>query len=402
MFIILLFFSALSGVIDLYIYKHLINRYITGAVLKWIYKIQSLVFALGSAVIVVSYAYLSEELLGHNQVLLMWLILIFLINLSAKTVFVLFVLFEHLLVRIFSKHYRGLVYMGFLLSLTIVSIMIYGASIGRSRIRVEHVNIVSSKLPQSFDGYKIAQVSDLHIGNLSQSDDLVERMVRRINSLEPDIIVISGDLVNIHSGELNDKFISELSQLKSKDGIFSVIGNHDLGIYIHDTTYIHPHKSVADLIEKQKRMGWQLLRNENRAIVRDTDSLFVAGITYPQIIRYGVRNSPFAGSDLRKAMDSVPDSLFSLLIAHSPQIWDSIPKVAKPTLTIAGHVHAMQAKITIGKSRWSPAKLLFPLWSGLYKDRGRYLYINDGIGYVLYPMRVGTNPEITLYEINRL
>ncbi len=98
---------------------------------------------------------------------------------------------------------------------------------------------------------------------------------------------------------------------------------------------------------------------------------------------------------------SVPDSLFDITIAHIPQLWTPILEKRSADLTLSGHVHAMQMKFPAGERGVSPARLLYPRWSGLYEEDGRALYINDGIGCVLYPMRLGARPEITLVTLKR-
>lgn len=125
----------------------------------------------------------------------------------------------------------------------------------------------------------------------------------------------------------------------------------------------------------------------------------IGGVTYPNNISHNGYNSKTGGSDLKKALQGLKSDDFSILISHSPKLFDSVPDIATPNLVLAGHVHAMQAKIEIGGWKYSPASLLYPLYSGLYEDRGHYLYINDGIGYVLYPMRIGAKPEITLFTL---
>ena len=95
----------------------------------------------------------------------------------------------------------------------------------------------------------------------------------------------------------------------------------------------------------------------------------------------------------------VSDSTFNITISHTPQNWDEIRAAGKADLTLSGHVHAMQMKIHLGGKTWSPARWMYPRWSGLYTEDGKYLYINDGMGYVMYPMRIGAYPEITLITL---
>lgn len=352
--------------------------------------------------LVLSVALLFKPLLNNGSdhgtaLYAMWAITLFFMSLGSRMAFVLTTLPG----LYFKKARPALRIIGLTLGVLCIGIMVYGTTLGVNDLRVETVTITSPTLPDSFDGYRVAQFSDTHLGNLPRSGTIIKKMVEKINSLNPDLIVFTGDLVNIQSQELNPKYIEILSALSSHDGTYSVLGNHDYGMYIYDTTQTTPYESTQNLIERQQAMGWKVLQNENIWIRRAGDSIALAGVNFPHVSHFGAVDSKHQGSNLFKAMEGVSDSSFSILLSHSPQLFDSVPAVARPNLTLSGHVHAMQLKATICGKQYSPASMLYPMFSGLYKERGRYLYINDGIGYVMYPMRIGTKPEITIFELKK-
>lgn len=393
----LIFFALLAASLDYFIFRRYISR------LKWLkhlYLAQIVLFDIGVFGYLV-YSMLQKETdpeRASMNLILMWVMFLFLMSFGVKVIIAMSSLLQLLLRKLFKRPFRWVLYTGMTMAALLVGLMIYGSSYGRLAVRVEHVVIESVMLPEGFDGFKIAQFSDTHLGNMGAGNHVIEQMVELINLQKPDIVVQTGDLIDKHSGELTERFMEQFSEIEAP--VYSVLGNHDLSYYIHGNK-ISPRQSFDDLVAKQQRMGWNLLRNEHIWLRRGGDSIALAGAVYPADGRFGVNKGGFGGSDLRKTFEGVPDSLFSILLSHTPSLFDSIPEFFKPNLTISGHVHAMQAKITIGSWSWSPSKWLFPMWSGLWVDRGRYLYINDGIGCVLYPMRLGTRPEITLFELRQ-
>ena len=289
---------------------------------------------------------------------------------------------------------------GALLALALAGVMIHGATWGRTELRVEYITIESDRLPAAFDGLRVAQFSDVHLGNWGADNGFIERLVERINAEAPDLVVQSGDLVNITPEELNDRYRQSLGRIAPP--VYAVLGNHDLGFYVRDTTERRPSQMVGQLIEAQQGMGWQVLQNEGAWLRRGGDSILIAGVTHPNNHRHNGSHSGAGGSDLKRATAKASDSTFVLLVAHSPALADSIPAVAKADVVLSGHVHAMQAKFELWGHSWSPAEMLYPMHSGLYDlKNGTQLYINDGIGFVLYPMRIGAKPELTVFTFKK-
>ena len=337
---------------------------------------------------------------GMGAQAMLWLMWGLLLSFLSKTVFALFLLLGDLLNRLLSRRWRFFGIVGGVLAGLVVIIMVYGVVRGVSVIRVTRVEVVSPKVPEEFDGYRVVQFSDLHIGNLAPSGTLMRDMVDTILSLKPDLIVNSGDLVNIRSSEITPEVFRELGRLEAADGVVSVLGNHDLGIYIPGDPEA-AQRSLERLKRIQAALGWNLLQNEKIWLRRGGDSIAAAGVDFPHNGRHRGMQSVTVGSDLGRAMSGVDSAHFALLVAHTPSIWDSIPQAGAPDLTVSGHIHAMQLKFKVGGWSFSPAEWMYPEWSGLYTRNGRRLYVNDGIGYVLFPMRIGAPAEVTLFELRR-
>lgn len=329
---------------------------------------------------------------------MLWIMWLLILSLNVKVIFGVFAGLNELLNLFLKKKRHILDRTGVVLAGLLCVMMLYGVTAGVSQIRVENVTIETSRIPDAFDGYRIAFFSDLHIGNLPPSGRFIERIVEAVNATQPDLIVNGGDLVNMRSSEITPEIFDLLGSLKAPDGVVSVLGNHDLGIYIREGD---GERSLIDLIDIQKKLGWELLQNRHIEIRRGADSLPVAGVDFPYNGRHnGIRTAPVR-SELAEAMKDIDADRFSVLVSHSPSIWDSIPLVGDPDLTLSGHIHAMQVKFSLGKFRFSPAEWIYPQWSGLYVRDRRYLYINDGAGYVLYPMRIGAAPEVTVIELKK-
>lgn len=282
----------------------------------------------------------------------------------------------------------------------LVALLLMGVIYGRRALRVTEVKVCSSRLPALFDGYRIVQFSDLHLGTLVNTRSEVGELVARINALQPDLVCFTGDLVNIRHSELDATATQLLQQIEAP--VVSVLGNHDIGSYIRDTIHLPPVVSQARLMEQQRAMGWQLLCDSTIYLCRGDDSLSLTGISFDGALRESRhdRELPFAGGE--RAYRGVPPSLYNITLVHLPQHWEQILAAGYGDVTLSGHTHAMQLKVgCCGQRGWSPAAWLYDRWSGRYDLDGRTLYINDGIGYVGYPMRIGAWPEITLITLKR-
>ena len=283
---------------------------------------------------------------------------------------------------------------GCIAALSVFIALWWGALVTRHDIEVKPVSVAVSGLPDTFDGYTIAQISDLHVGSYGTDTTYVRRLVDSINALQPDIIVFTGDIVNRTTAELHP-FVAPLSRLQAPDGVLSILGNHDYGDYYEWDSPQAKTDNMRLMHQLQQQMRWHLLDNETIMLHRGSDSLAVIGVE-----NVGDPPFPIYGS-LSKAYPAISDAAVKVLLSHNPVHWtDSIsnrPEV-NVALTLSGHTHAMQ----IACGRFSPAALRYKTWGGLYTDSlGRALYVNIGIGEVAFPARVGATPEITLITLHK-
>lgn len=297
-------------------------------------------------------------------------------------------------------------WIGFLLGVFMSGVMWWGVVYTRRHIEIIDVEIASPQIPRQFDGFTIAQISDLHVGTWGNDTTFVSELVDSVNSLHPDLIVFTGDVVNRETKEIIP-FLNTLSRLKAPYGVFSILGNHDYGDYMD---WKNPEDREANnllLSNLQKNIGWDLINNERRFIVKDSDSIMVVGVE-----NWGDPPFPTYG-DLEKALSSSKDSLynqndhrFKILLSHNPAHWDQV--VSHDTnfgLTLSGHTHAMQFEVNLFGWKWSPAKYRYEQWGGLYErlnEQGQpvKLYVNIGAGEVGMPSRLfRAYPEITLITL---
>jgi len=278
------------------------------------------------------------------------------------------------------------------LSFLVFVIMIYGVTVGKANYKLEKVSLTFKDLPKAFDGIKIVQLSDIHAGSYDNERGL-QKGIKLINKQNPDLILFTGDLVNDHKDEVNP-YIGVLKQLKSKYGVFAVLGNHD-----YYGAYRQSDKDAywSDFFAKYTAMGFTLLNNQNKSIQISGTHIKIVGVE-----NWGNANWTPKRGDLDKALQGVTPEDFCVLLTHDPSHWDHkvISHSKKIDLSLAGHTHGFQFGINLPFFKWSPAKYRYPRWMGLYYEDGQYLYVNRGFGYLAFPGRIGMRPEITVLTLN--
>jgi len=271
--------------------------------------------------------------------------------------------------------------------------MLYGVTKGKYKYTINRLTLSFENLPKAFDGYKIVQISDIHAGSFD-SKEKVMTGIDKINSLNADTVVFTGDLVNSSKDEI-DPYIDVFSKIESKDGVFAVLGNHDYyGLY--DIAERDKDRYWDDFLKKYKAMGFDLLNNENRTITREGQRLQLVGVE-----NWGAgRWFPKEG-DLDRALQEVDDSDFCVLLSHDPTHWEEkvLLHQKQIDLTLSGHTHGFQFGINIPGFKWSPAQYRYKRWIGLHEEKDQKLYINKGFGFLAFPGRVGMWPEITEIEL---
>lgn len=313
-------------------------------------------------------------------------------------------------------------WVGIALSVAVALIFIVGFTWGWKQISVTKVRYAHTSVPSSFDGYKIVQFTDFHIGTLSGHPEVVQNIVDSVNALQPDLIVFTGDLVSMTSAE-EAEFHEILRGFKAKDGVVSIMGNHDYMMYAYghrgteDDGKLKTTKAQVDDIHRlqdaERDLGWHLLLNDNYIIRRGADADGQGG---DSIAIVGVENDGDGKhfpqyADLDKAQKGIQPGTFKILLSHDPSHWrrSIIPDTDIP-LQLSGHTHAMQFMLF----GWSPSRWAYPEWKGEYTydpdpttgasrraELRRTLFVSSGIGEVGIPFRFGALPEIVEITLHK-
>lgn len=272
----------------------------------------------------------------------------------------------------------------------------YGISFGRFDFIIRTEVVISEKLPDSFNGFKIAQVSDFHIGSFLHHEEEVEIAVDKINETDPDLILLTGDIVNNTAEEL-EHFLPVLSKMKAKYGIYSVLGNHDYGDYVPWNTPQEKRANIEKIIQLQESIGIRVLMNESELLILENDTLAIIGVE-----NWGLPPFPQFGK-LGVALTDVKDNHFQILLSHDPTHWGAeVLDKTNVDLTLSGHTHGAQFGVEVAGFRWSPVNFRYKYWGGLFKEGEQYLNVNTGIGFIGFPGRIGMPPEVTLIELKNL
>jgi uncharacterized protein len=273
--------------------------------------------------------------------------------------------------------------------------MAYGIISGAHDYRVKRSVVKLPNLPRSFDGMRIAQVSDIHSGSFFNKT-AVKGGVEMVMKEKPDMIFFTGDLVNNESTEVKE-YIDVFNKLRAPLGVYSVTGNHDYGDYKNWSSKEAKQQNFKDLIEAHKLLGFDLLMNENRYIEQGGEKLAILGIENwgnGRFSKYGKLDQAYAGTE---------EASTKILLSHDPSHWDAQVRqdYKDIDLMLSGHTHGFQFGVEIGGFKWSPSQYAYKQWAGLYQDGKQFLYVNRGFGYLGYPGRVGMPPELTILELKR-
>jgi len=246
---------------------------------------------------------------------------------------------------------------------------------GLGKLVVKPVEVVLPNLPPAFDGFTIAQLTDLHLGAMRRGD-WVREVVERTNGLKPDLIAVTGDLADAAPSQLPDE-VDMLGKLSAPQGVFFVTGNHEY--------FIDP----IGWLKRLGEIGMRVLRNE-RVEIRRGDAVFdLAGIDDGA----GRRMAKGHGPDLAKAVRGRDESRALVLLAHQPRaVFEACKRGVG--LILSGHTHGGQI--------WPWRYLVYlqqPYVSGLHDHEGTQVYVSEGTGFWGPPMRLGSTAEITLVTL---
>ena len=272
---------------------------------------------------------------------------------------------------------------------------LYGMVKGRYNFKVLKYTLHFEDLPEAFDGYRLTQISDIHSGSFDNKEKL-EYAVNLINEQESDVILFTGDMVNNMATEMlpwKDTF----AKLTAKDGMFSVLGNHDYGDYVSWGSKEAKAANLKQLESIQEELGFELLKNESRFIEKNGERIAIVGV---ENWGKGFKQK----GDLKKASEAVDANDFKVLLSHDPSHWQHqvIEDDYHYHLTLSGHTHGMQFGIEIpGWIKWSPVKWRYKYWAGIYEEKKQFINVNRGFGVLAFPGRVGIWPEISVIELRK-
>ncbi len=264
----------------------------------------------------------------------------------------------------------------------------YGALYGRLDLKVTHPRIVLPHLPQSFEGFTILQLSDLHIGPFMTARE-IQKVAEVSNRLRPDLMVLTGDFVT-WDASTQYAVVDALSGLKAPFGVWGCLGNHEI--------YTHTQRSITRLFAK---VGFRILRYENALVQNQSGAINLIGVDFEQFSHGGWGGAGHVRRYLPGVDKLMMPDRANILLSHNPNTFDRAAQLGID-LTISGHTHGGQINLELAGIEISPAWLYTKYVRGWFRKGKSHLYVNRGIGTIVVPVRIGAPPEITVYHLSRI
>lgn len=323
-----------------------------------------------------------------------WALWGFILTILPANIYALFYILDKIVKLFTKKSCRTLHYIGAIMAIIVTLGLIIGMAT-RHCIKVREVTIYSKNLPKEFDGIRIAHITDLHLGNLSPLNSYLEKIVAKLNEINPDMLVCTGDMMNLTAKEV-DGLDGLFTSIEAPLGRYAVMGNHDYGDYSKWESEEAKHANLMAAYEAYRRVGFVLLNDSAKPLTPNSSLLTI----------YGVENCgkpPFpCYGDLAEATEGFEPAQFNILLSHDPNHWKEevvSDKYKYIDLTLSGHTHSAQMGIDLGRFKWSPSQWIFDQWDGLYQEGSQYLFVSRGLGYVGIPFRLGMPAEISIIEL---
>jgi predicted MPP superfamily phosphohydrolase len=290
-------------------------------------------------------------------------------------------------------HNRLLTNIGLTVSFIMFSVIVIGTLKGRFNFKTEDITVKIKGLKKNLDGFKIVQISDIHLASFYHHKDALLRVMGEINNYKPDLIINTGDFVSYGWREF-DRSDTILRVAKSRYGNYAVMGNHDFGTYHPYFTEADKENNVLLMNQLIASSGYKVLNDEFTIVNVGDAKIALIGVitmgTFPKII-YG---------DLNKAINGIDSVDLKILLSHDPNHWEKEVKGKTDIgITLSGHTHGMQMGILTKKFKWSPSKYFYPRWNGLYREGDQFLAVNRGLGTLVIPFRIWMPPEITVITL---
>jgi len=262
---------------------------------------------------------------------------------------------------------------------------VYGLLYGRLNLETVEQPIRLTNLPAAFHGFRIAQLSDIHIGPF-MTQEQIRKFAAIANSLKADLIALTGDYVTFDAGT-QYPVVEALSGLRAPFGVYGCLGNHATWAGVED--------SISGLFGAAR---FRMLRGSNAAITVGSDWFNLIGVDFQSRHRFG--SSPAVPRLLGNIETLIARDRVNILLSHNPDTFDRAAALGID-LSLAGHTHGGQAALEFISPEIAPTRLVTPYVAGLFQKAGRRLYVNRGIGTIGVPIRIGAPPEITVYRLER-
>ncbi len=341
--------------------------------------------------------------LGFNMKVLEWIMWLMLLTMVPQNIYAVFYGLDDIIYLFTKCNRKWMHYMGATLAAVSVVVMIVGMAT-RHCLKVREVTIYSKNLPKEFDGMKIAHITDLHMGNLSPRDKYLAKIIAKLNDIEPDMLVCTGDIVNLSAEELVG-LDGLFEAIDAPLGRYAVMGNHDYGEYKKWDSEEAKAANLMATYEAYRRVGFVLLNDSAVKItddrVQSTDSFVRSSIQVIGVENCGKEPFPCYG-DLAEATEGIEPAGFNILLSHDPNHWEEEvvgDEYKYIDLTLSGHTHSAQLGVDLGIFKYSPSQWIFRQWDGLYQKGSQYLFVSRGLGYVGIPFRLGMSAEISVITV---
>jgi hypothetical protein len=261
----------------------------------------------------------------------------------------------------------------------------YGLLYGRLNLQVTAQTIRIPRLPRAFEGFRICQLSDIHIGPFMPFEE-IRKYVAIANAQKAEMVVLTGDFVTFDPNT-QQAVVDALRGLRAPFGVYGSLGNHDAWAGVED--------SITELF---RQTGVRILRAANLPIAVNGESLNLIGVDFESPRRFGP--SPPVKRLLGNIESMVDQDRVNILLSHNPDTFDRAAELGID-LSLAGHTHGGQAALEFISPEIAPSRLVTPYVAGWFHKPGGQLYVNRGIGTIFIPIRIGAPPEITVYSLSR-
>jgi predicted MPP superfamily phosphohydrolase len=261
----------------------------------------------------------------------------------------------------------------------------YGLLYGRLNLQVTAQPIRLPRLPRAFEGFRICQLSDIHIGPFMPATE-IRKYVAIANAQKADLVVLTGDFVTFDPGT-QQPVVDALRGLHAPYGVYGSLGNHDAWAGVED--------SITELF---RQAGVRILRTANVPVASHGESLNLIGVDFQSPRRFGP--SPPVKHLLGNIEGLIDRDRVNILLSHNPDTFDRAAELGID-LSLAGHTHGGQAALEFISPEIAPSRFVTPYVAGWFQKPGGQLYVNRGIGTIFIPIRIGAPPEITVYSLSR-